>query len=153
MRRLSRLQQQKTRTFLLNRNRLKQTMNYTVCSSQMDLLPCAAFKLANLHIWKCQNCKKYSNKRAESVLAGKKLSIKTFLTLIWSLQNVEVSALVGLSAKAVGEWRTMLSNSLADWFILNSSSLSGPWETIEIDEAKFHPGYLCEHRPKRVYKL
>ena len=57
---------------------------------------------------------------AESILAGKELSFKAFLTLIWSLSNVELSALVGLSAKALG----------------------GPGKVVEIDEAKV-PGYLC----------
>ncbi len=80
--------------------------------------------------------------RSESILSGKKLSFKTFLTLLFylsirSLSNVEVSALVGISTKAVGEWRTMISNAVTDWFLRNSSPLGGPGKIVEIDEAKF----------------
>ena len=45
--------------------------------------------------------------------------------------------MVGLSAKAVGEWRTMLSNAVADWFIHNRSPLGNPGKVVEIDVAKF----------------
>ena len=60
--------------------------------------------------------------RAESILTRNKLSFKTFITLLFylstrSLSNVEESALVGLSTKVVGEWRTLLLNAVVDWFI------------------------------------
>ena len=126
----------------MNRGLLKQTMTCSSCAGQMILLPCAASKSTDLHVWKCQTCNKFTNIRTESILSGKKLSFKTFLTLLFylcirSLTNVEVSALVGVSTKAVGEWRTMLSNAVADWFLHNSSPLGGPGKVVEVDEAKF----------------
>jgi len=43
---------------------------------------------------------------------------------------VEVPALVGLSAKAVSERQAMLSNSVTDWFIHNSSLPGGPGKFV-----------------------
>ena len=130
------------RIFLMDRGLLKQTMTCSSCCGLIILLPCAASKSADLHVWKCQTCNKFTNIRTESILSGNKLSFKTFLTLLFylcirSLTNVEVSALVGVSTKAVGEWRTMLSNAVADWFLRNSSPLGGPGKVVEVDEAKF----------------
>ena len=48
-----------------------------------------------------------------------------------------ISALVGLSQKAVGEWRTMIPSAEADWFLHNSLPLGGPGKVVEIDKAKF----------------
>ncbi len=114
----------------------------------MSLTTCSSSKSPDLSIWKCSSCKKFRNIRSESVLAGSKLSFKTFLSLIFyfsirSLSNVEVAALTGLSDKTVGDWRTLLSNAVADWFLRNSQPLGGPGVVVEIDEAKFGK-YLTE---------
>ena len=45
--------------------------------------------------------------------------------------------MVGLSEKAVGKWRTIVSNALADCFLHESSPRVGPGKVVEIDEAKF----------------
>ena len=59
------------RSFLFRRDVLKQNMTCG-CGSQMVLTPCAASKSADLHIWKCNTCKEFSNIRTDSFLAGKK---------------------------------------------------------------------------------
>ena len=50
---------------------------------------------------------------------------------------MEVAALTGISDKAVGDWRCILSNAVANWFLNNSTPLGGPGKIVEVDEAKF----------------
>ena len=52
-------------------------------------------------------------------------------------EEITQIALVGMSQKAVGYWKTMISNAVADWFLHNSLPLGGPGKVVEIDEAKF----------------
>ena len=48
-----------------------------------------------------------------------------------------MAALTGISDKAVGDWRCILSNAVANWFLNNSTPLGGPGKIVEVDEAKF----------------
>ena len=129
------------RSFLQSRNVLKTTMSCS-CSNPMVLTPCSESKSADLFIWRCPSCRKFKNLRTDSVLTGMKLSFKSFLTLIFyfsirCLSNIEIAALTGLSNNAVGDWRTLLLNMVATWFLQNSQPLGGPGVIVEIDEAKF----------------
>ena len=129
------------RTFLQTRGVLKSSMTCS-CSSPMNLVSCSSSKSADLNIWKCPSCRKSKNIRTDSVLSGAKLSFKTFLTLIFyfsirGISNVQIAQLSGISENAVGDWRTILSNVIATWFLQNSQPLGGPGVIVEIDEAKF----------------
>ena len=131
-----------SRDFLMSRNVIKQIMNCSSCSASMDLIPCSSSKSTDLFVWKCRTCKKFKNIRSDSYLAGSKLSFQTFLTLVFyfsmrSLTNVEVAVMTGLSDKAVGDWRKILSNAVADWLLNNCTPLGGPGKIVEVDEAKF----------------
>ena len=106
------------------------------------MVTCSSSKSADLFIWKCPSCKKYKTIRTDSVLAGTKPSFQQFSSVIFyfsvrSLTNVEVAALTGISDKAVGDWRCILSNAVANWFLNNSTPLGGPGKIVEVDEAKF----------------
>ena len=128
-----------SRSYLFTSGVLKTSTNCS-CNQPMVLSPCSATKSADLHIWKCRSCKKSKTIRSDSVLAGANLSFKHFLLLLYyfaakSLTNVEVSSYTGLSTKAVGYWRSLLSNVVANWFLQNSAPLGGPGLFVEIDEA------------------
>lgn len=108
----------------------------------MNSIPCPETKSADLFIWKCPACKRFKNIRSDSILAGKKLSFKSFLLLVFyfsirSLTNLDIAALTSISDKTVGEWRTILLNAVATWFFANSTPLGGPGKIVEVDEAKF----------------
>ena len=129
------------RCFLMTRAILKPSMICS-CATPMDMVTCSSSKSADLFIWKCPSCKKYKTIRTDSVLAGTKLSFQQFSSVIFyfslrSLTNVEVAALTGISDKAVGDWRCILSNAVANWFLNNSTPLGGPGKIVEVDEAKF----------------
>ena len=75
-------------------------------------------------------------------MAGSKLAFQQFLILVYycsskSLTNGEVAAFTGLSEKAVGHWRSILSCAVASWFLQNCQPLGGPGKIVEIDEEKF----------------
>ena len=80
------------------------------------------------YIWKCQTCKKFTNIRTGSVLCGKKLSFKSFLTMIlyFSIRSLT-------NTEAVGELRTIIANAVADWFLRNCSPIGGPEKVVEVD--------------------
>ena len=116
--------------------------------AQRILVPCSASKSADLHIWKCQRCKKFTNIRKESVLSGKKLPLKTLITLLFylcscSLTNVEVEVSALLltpcwSRKGGGDRRgqvwpaEVLPGTLKMLVVLMSCSLSfSAWPTLE----------------------
>ena len=82
------------RNFLIGKQVLRRMVTCSSCSSQVVLIQCAASKSADGYIWKCQTCKKFTNILNGSVLCGKKLSFKSFLTMIFyfsirSLTNTE----------------------------------------------------------------
>ena len=70
------------RSYLQVRGVLKSSLSCS-CSTSMNLIPCSVSKSSDLFIWKCPTCKKYKNIRTDSVLAGTKISYKSFLTLIF----------------------------------------------------------------------
>ena len=111
----------------------------------MLLFPCAAFKSADLRIWRCSPCRKFKNIRSESDSVfdqGKKLSLKPGILLLFylsikSLTNISISQLVGLYQNTVSEWIIILHTWVADWVMRNSSPIGGPGVIVEADEAKF----------------
>ena len=86
--------------FLQSREILKTSMTCSF-STPMILISRSEYKSADLYIWKCPSCKKFKNIRTDNVLAGCKLSFKSFLALVFcfsirALSNVEIAALIGL---------------------------------------------------------
>ena len=130
------------RDFLFQRGILKTSMPCPSCSVDMTLVACAASKSPDLLIWRCLPCKKFKNIRAESVLSGQKLTLSTFLMLIFylsvkSLTSIAISQLTGLSENTINNWRIRVHTKVADWLVANASPLGGPGIIVELDEAKF----------------
>ena len=130
------------RDFLFQRGILKTSMPCPSCSVDMTLVACAASKSPDLLIWRCLPCKKFKNIRAESVLSGQKLTLSTFLMLIFylsvkSLTSIAISQLTGLSENTISDWRIRVHTKVADWLVANASPLGGPGIIVELDEAKF----------------
>ena len=78
------------RSFLIGKQVLRRMVTCSSCFSQIQ---CAASKSADGYIWKCQTCKKFTNILNDSVLCGKKLSFKSFLTMIFyfSIRSLTMS--------------------------------------------------------------
>ncbi len=130
------------RDFLFQRGILKSSQSCPSCSSPMTLIACSASKSSDLLIWRCPPCRKFKNIRSESVLAGQKLPLTTFLMLIFylsikSLTNIAISQLIGLSQNSISDWKILLHTRVADWLVANPSPLGGPGVIVELDEAKF----------------
>ena len=93
----------------------------------------------HLEVFSLQVIQEYQNRQHSN---GQQASIQdipllNILLSVRSLSNIEVAALTGFSDKAVGDWRTILSNAVAEWFLQNCQPLGGPGLIVEIDEAKF----------------
>ena len=130
------------RDFLFQRGLLKRTMVCPSCSTNMSLVACSSSKSPDLLIWRCSPCRKFKNIRAESVLAGQKLSFPVFLALLFymsvkSLTNIAIAQMTGLSENTVSDWRIFLHTRVADWMVANYSPIGGPGVIVELDEAKF----------------
>ena len=83
------------------------------CSAAMTLTACSASKSPDLLIWRCSSCRKYKNIRTDSNLSGQKLTLQTFLMLIFylgikSLASIAVAQLTDLSEDTVSEWNILL---------------------------------------------
>ena len=126
--------------FLFQRGILKLTMSCTSCFAAMT--DCSASKSPDLLIWRCSSCRKYKNIRTDSNLSGQKLTLQTFLMLIFylgikSLASIAVAQLTDLSEDTVSEWNILLHVRVADWLMTNPTTLGGPGVIVELDEAKF----------------
>ena len=130
------------RDFLFQRGILKSSMFCPGCSAPMTLVACTASKSPDLLIWRCSPCRKFKNIRTDSVLAGQKLSLQTFLMLIFylsikSLTSIAVAQLTDLSENTISEWKILLHVRVSNWLMANPSTLGGPGVIVELDEAKF----------------
>ena len=68
--------------FLFQRGITKISMLCPGCSTNMTLVACSASKSPDLLIWCCPLCRKFKNIQADSVLAGQKPSLPTFMMLV-----------------------------------------------------------------------
>lgn len=131
-----------SRDFLFQRGVLKATMSCAACSASMTLTSCSSTKSPDLLIWKCYPCKTYRNIRTDSILSGQKLSLQTFLLLIFylsvkSLASVAIHQLIGISENTISEWKVLLHIRVSNWLMANPSPLGGLGVVVELDEAKF----------------
>ena len=78
------------RDFLFQQGILKSTMTCSGCSGPMTLIACSEKKSPDLLIWRCSPCRKFRNIRTDSILSGQKLSLQTFLTLMFYLSMYQV---------------------------------------------------------------
>ena len=118
------------RDFLFRRGILKNNICCGSCSAPMQLVTCSNAKSPDGYIWKCFPCKQFQSLRAGSVLSGKRLSFSLFLLLINALSfctatNVDVARQTGMTRKSVGDWRSILSSYIEDWFLNNSVGIGG----------------------------
>ena len=128
--------------FLQRRGVLKTSMSCSSCNASMNLQPCTQSKSADLFIWYCKPCRKYTNVRTGSVLSGKNLTLKSFLLLIFfcsckDMSNVLISQIIALSENTVADWRQIIYSNVARFLLANPTLLGGPGVVVELDEAKF----------------
>ena len=81
------------------------------------------------------------NTRSDSILAGKKLSLKSSLLLIFyfnlqSLTNLGPGYCCPHSNQLQDGWGVTVNSSVATWFFGNSTPLGGTGKIVKLDEAK-----------------
>ena len=114
--------------FLQRRGVLKTSMSCSSCNASMNLQPCTQSKSADLFIWYCKPCRKYTNVRTGSVLSGKNLTLKSFLLLIFfcsckDMSNVLISQIIALSENTVSDWRQIIYSNVARFLLANPTLL------------------------------
>ena len=102
------------RDFLFQKNILKTTMACPGCNAAMSLVSCSTSKSPDDLIWRCSPCKKYKNIRTDSVLSGQKISLKSFIQLLFC----------AVAAMAVGSHWGKSRHSQVTAFAARSASLS-----------------------------
>ena len=136
------VQEDTARTFLMNRNILRETMTCpcTTPPTDMLLISCTSSKSSDLFIWKCPACKSFKNIRTDSVLFRKNLSFTAFLSQILYL-SIASRLWPTLRYQTLLDFQTrLLVNGMPLLLSLlnaNAKPLGGPGKIVEIDEAKF----------------
>ena len=128
--------------FLQSRGILKDEMVCNNCSNNMTIQPCSRSKSADLFIWTCKPCRKYTNIRTGSILSNKNLSFKSFLLVIFffsckDMANILISQIIGISENTVSDWRQIVYARVSSFLLSNPTPLGGPGVVVELDEAKF----------------
>ena len=124
------------------------------CNLQMDLSECPTTRYRDGYCWTCPGKKHFCSVRKNSILENKKLTVRSFLLLLWlycthnSVSQAAVTA--SLNVKTVrGIFKAIRQCMVED--ILDQQQnykLGGVGEIVEIDESKF--GKRKYHRGKRV---